>query len=70
MTEDIYWNKETKEQVGFALEHIWQKIGIDVPENHDKIVEFCYNDIGESADPARWNEIDVAIALRRFIEKI
>jgi len=42
-------------------------IGMDKPHNFDEIVDFCVNDIKETASKD-WHSGDVAIALRRFIE--
>lgn len=43
-------------------------IGMDKPNNFDSIVQYCYEDICETADADNWNDSDVIIALRRFIE--
>ena len=43
-------------------------IGMDKPSNFDSIVQYCFEDICETADADDWNNSDVVIALRRFIE--
>jgi hypothetical protein len=58
-----------RENVEDILLDLWAVIGIDKPANHEKIVDFVVNDIGEAADPERWQSGDVEIAFRRFLEK-
>jgi len=53
---------------GFLV-HLYQTIGIDKPSNHEEIVEFVINDIIETADLSHWNDDDVRIGFRRFIER-
>jgi hypothetical protein len=62
-------NSKKKEIVSVLID-IFDRINIDTPSNFDEIAEFCYNDVCETADPINWNDSDVAIAFRRFIEKI
>ena len=57
-----------KKEVEHVVDGIWQSIGIDRPINHNHIVEFCYNDVKESADPENWHSGDVAISFRRWME--
>ena len=52
------------------LFNIYQNIGIDKPTNHNSILEFVYNDVCDTADSENWNDCDVSIAFRRFIESI
>lgn len=52
----------------YLLGTIYPAIGIDKPENHDKIVKFIKNDIKETADPDEWHSGDIDIAFRRFLE--
>ena len=59
-----------KKEIELLLLKVLMRIGIDKPSNFDDIVEFCYNDVCETADPNFWNDDDVNIAFRRFIEKI
>lgn len=53
---------------GFLLQ-LYMKMGIDKPSNHEDIVEFVVNDIIDSADLSNWNDDDVRIGFRRFLEK-
>jgi len=65
-----YWCKETKKQIELILISLFiEKIGIDVPSNFDEIVLFCFNEVGFTADTTFWNNDDVAIAFRRWIEQ-
>lgn len=57
-----------KNQIERILIGIWVSIGIDTPSNHNDIVQYCYEDVRETADPENWHSGDVAIALRRWIE--
>jgi hypothetical protein len=42
---------------------------MNVPENHEEIVDFIYKDIFESADVDNWiDSNDVIIGFRRWIE--
>jgi hypothetical protein len=47
---------------------MFDRIGIQTPSNYEDIVQFCYEDVCETADPIDWNNDDVLIAFRRFIE--
>lgn len=58
-----------KKEIENILIDMWTTIGIDRPENHDDIVQYCYEDINETADPIHWSSTDVAIAFRRWIEE-
>jgi len=61
--------------IEYNLLELYKNIGIDRPENHDKILEFVEQDVKETADhwidtdgQVMWYYGDVAIAFRRFIE--
>jgi hypothetical protein len=51
----------------FNLRWIYGAIGIDVPENHDEILNFVIADIEDTADESYTSE-DIRIAFRRFLE--
>ena len=57
-----------QEEIASLLIDIFDKIGIDTPNNFDSIAEFCYEDVCETADPDNWHSGDVSIAFRRWIE--
>jgi len=57
-----------KDAVEHMLEAIYRNIGIDQPENHEDITQFCYEDVMETAQDLEWHSGDVAIAFRRFLE--
>jgi hypothetical protein len=44
-------------------------IGIDLPSNFLDIVDYCFNEVGLTADTTFWNDSDVFIAFRRWIEQ-
>ena len=62
------WTVEKKDNIESILIDKWALIGMDVPANFEDIVQFCYEDVCETADPENWSFGDVAIAFRRWIE--
>jgi hypothetical protein len=58
--------KKSIEQMLISI--IFASIGMDIPSNIEEIVEFCYEDVYETADPENWHSGDVIIAFRRWIE--
>lgn len=44
------------------------RFGIDIPANYEDIVQFIYEDVCETADIDNWNDDDVRISFRRWIE--
>lgn len=63
-----YWSTKTKDEIEHELLYIWSSIGMDIPNNYEDIVQYCYEDIGETADTENWHNGDVVIAFRRWIE--
>ena len=63
------WTVEKKDEIESILIEMWAGLGMDVPENYEEIVQDCYEDVCETADPMEWHSGDVAIAFRRWIEK-
>ncbi len=66
-------NAEKEEQdkrkaIEIMLLQIFSRIGIDKPNNLDEILDFCLDDVNDTADPVDWHDGDVAIAFRRWIE--
>jgi len=57
-----------KEKIKFMLIDLFISIGIDIPSNFEIILQYCYDDVCETADPDKWHDGDVAIAFRRWIE--
>lgn len=57
-----------KDLIERMLIEMWRSIGMDIPDNHENIVQDCYEDVCETADPVEWHSGDVAIAFRRWIE--
>ena len=62
------WTVEKKDEIERILINKWACIGMDVPDNYEDIVQDCYEDVCETADPIDWHEGDVAIAFRRWVE--
>ena len=58
------WAGESK-----PFQNKWASLGMDIPNNYEKIVQYCYEDVCETADPNEWSDGDVAIAFRRWIEE-
>ena len=63
------WTVEKKDEIERILISIWSKIPMDIPSNYENIVQYCYEDVCETADPVNWSDGDVVIAFRRFIEE-
>jgi hypothetical protein len=62
------WTVEKKDEIETILIDMFDRIGIQTPSNYEDIVQFCYEDVCETADPIDWNNDDVLIAFKRFIE--
>jgi len=64
----INWTTLKKDEIEKMLIDIWGNIGMDIPSNFEEIVQDCYEDVCETADPENWHSGDVIIAFRRWIE--
>ena len=62
------WTVEKKDEIERILINIWASISMDIPENYEDIIQFCYEDVCETADPENWNDGDVITAFKRWIE--
>jgi len=62
------WTVEKKDEIERILIDKWASIGMDIPDNYEDIVQDCYEDVCTTADPINWNDSDVIIAFRRWIE--
>jgi hypothetical protein len=62
------WTVEKKDEIEAILISMWRGLGMDIPCNYEIIVQYCYEDVCETADPDKWHSGDVAIAFRRWIE--
>lgn len=47
---------------------IFDRIGIETPSNLEDITQFVFEDVCDTADGDDWNNDDVAIGFRRWIE--
>ncbi|MBC8428116.1 MAG: hypothetical protein H8D94_01445 [Candidatus Pelagibacter sp.] len=65
---DDNFSVEKKDDVERILINMWTKINMDIPNNYEDIVQYCYEDVCETADPHNWSDGDVVIAFRRWIE--
>jgi hypothetical protein len=61
-------NVDKKDEIEKILISKWAILGMDVPSNFEDIVQFVYEDVCETADPLNWNDSDVVIGFRRWIE--
>jgi hypothetical protein len=59
---------EKKDEIEKIFINQIARFGIDLPENWEEIVQFIYEDVCETADPINWNDDDVRIGFRRWIE--
>lgn len=62
------WTVEKKDEIEKILFNKWTIFGMDYPTNYETIVQYCYEDVCETADPINWSDGDVAIAFRRWVE--
>lgn len=62
------WTVEKKDEIERILLNMFATLSIDTPDNYEDIVQYCYEDVCETADPIKWHGGDVAIAFRRWIE--
>jgi hypothetical protein len=65
---DTETNLAKKDSIEKILISKWANIGMDIPSNFEDIVQFIYEDVCETADPIEWNDYDVIIGFRRWIE--
>lgn len=63
-------NTKKKDEIEKILINIWARIPMDTPENYEDIVQFCFEDVCETADKDNWGDGDVAIAFRRWVENV
>jgi hypothetical protein len=61
-------NVKKKKEIELRLINLITKIGMDIPENFEEIVQFIFEDVCETADPINWSDGDIAIGFRRWIE--
>lgn len=57
-----------KDEIETRFINIITKIGMDIPNNFEEIVQYIYEDVCETADADNWNDDDIVIAFRRWIE--
>lgn len=65
----LNWTVEKKDEVEKTLIKRLTSMGMDLPNNFEDIVQYCYEDVCETADPRDWSDGDVMIAFRRWVEK-
>ena len=67
---DIMTNQEfnKKNEIEKIFIQLITNIGIDIPSNFEDIAQFIYEDVCETADKENWNDDDIAIGFRRWIE--
>lgn len=61
-------NTKKKDEVEKILIQKITSLGMDIPNNLEDIVQYCFEDILECADKDNWSDGDVTIAFRRWIE--
>jgi len=62
------WTVEKKDEIEMRFINLITKIGMDIPDNFEDIVQFIYEDICETADEVNWNDSNIVIGFRRWIE--
>lgn len=58
-----------KDDIERVFINLIARIGMDIPENYEDIVQYIYEDVLETADSINWSVGDVVIGFRRWIEK-
>jgi hypothetical protein len=61
---------DKRKEIETLLIDNFDRMNMDIPSNFDHILNFVCEDVEDSADKDNWNESDVVIGLRRFIEQI
>ena len=61
-------NIKKKDEIESLLIDIFDRIGIETPSNLEDITQFVFEDVCDTADGDDWNNDDVAIGFRRWIE--
>ena len=61
-------NIQKKDEIERILLDMYDRIGIQEPNNYEDITQFVFEDVCDTADPVNWNNDDVAIGFRRWIE--
>jgi hypothetical protein len=56
-----------KEIISILIDN-FDRMNMDTPSNFDEIADFVYDDVCETADQENWNDSDVVIGFRRWIE--
>ncbi len=62
------WSVEKKDFIEQEFIRIITSIGMNIPDNYEDIVQYIYEDVCETADENNWNEDDIVIGFRRWIE--
>lgn len=57
-----------KKEITEILIDNFDRMNMDIPHNFDEILEFVVEDVKETADKENWNDADVVIGFRRWIE--
>ena len=61
-------NTKKKDEIESLLIDIFDRINIAIPSNIEDITQFVFEDVCDTADKDNWNDDDVAIGFRRWIE--
>ena len=61
-------NTKKKDEVERILINMWARLPIDTPNNYEDIVQYCFEDVCDTAEKDNWNDGDVMTAFRRWIE--
>lgn len=57
-----------KDNIEKILIDSWASIGIDIPDNFEEVVQWVFEDVMDSSDYPNYNNSDVMIGFRRWIE--
>lgn len=67
--KDEKWREALEKDVGIILMQHFSRMAMSTPDNFNRIVKYCADDVEECADE-EYSDGDITIAFRRFIESM
>jgi hypothetical protein len=62
------WTVEKKDEIEKRFINLITKINMDIPDNYEDIVQYIYEDVCETADKVNWNDNNIVIGFKKWIE--
>lgn len=63
-----FLNSSKRNEIEAELDKLFNLLGMNTPNNYGDIVQYCYEDVCESAEGDNWSDEDVRRAFRRWLE--